>query len=397
MKALSLNRFKKVGQKKEGDNTKALSKSIQQETEKLHVLENDLDDLMRRITTANKQADLFSKLDLLKDAVSVKSDVLRKNFSLNQDSFEKVTGKKLADSEEAALDDILVNLSTKEKDQTDSSKALVSKLDKLKANNESDGVALKKIEDNLSSHTANILKVIEKNEIDQFEELVQEAEEDYNTATYNLNTFDVTKSFKVKAIEIAKQSKCCTLCNRGFSNSELDTFILEVQQNLNNVTAKKLQEDVDSTKKDVDQMKAINYDVLQYRFLTKEVSNYKLLIQKRVEEIQQLQKEYDILENSLEETKNSLNEANRLKQPLSNIARLRDEINHSQKQIEDVQLELDASGASSMSMNELQKLQQEKNFELKRLRQSIADATVERDSLQKSFLELKGRSRTRSF
>lgn len=381
---------KKLAKKKEGDNTKALSKSIQQDTEKLHVLENDLDDLMRRITTANKQADLFSKLDLLKDAVSVKNDVLQKNLSLNQDSFEKITGKKLADSGEAALDDILVNLNTKEKDQMDSSKALVSKLDKLKANNESDSVALKKIEDNLSSHTANILKVIEKNEIDQFEELVQEAEEDYNTATYNLNTFDVTKSFKVKAIEIAKQSKCCTLCNRGFSNSELDTFILEVQQNLNNVTAKKLQEDVDSTKKDVDQMKAINYDVLQYRSLTKEVSNYKLLIQKRVEEIQQLQKEYDILENSLEETKTSLNEANRLKQPLSNITRLKDEINHSKKQIEDVQLELDASGASSMSMNELQKLQQEKNFELKRLRQSIADATDERDSLQKELSRIEG-------
>lgn len=381
---------KRLAKKKDQDNTSELSKTIQEDTQQLQSLENELDDLMRKITTANKQADLFSKLDLLKDAVSVKQNVLDKSVSQNQESFEKITGKQLSDSSEADLDKALGGSQSKEKEQLEASKLLVSKLDRLKANNESDSSALKKLEGSLSSHTSNILKVIEKDEIEQYEELVKEAEEDLNTATYNLNTFDVTKSFKVKAIEIAKQSKCCTLCNRGFSNSELDTFILEVQLNLNNVTAKKLQEDVDATKKDVDQMKAISYDVLQYRSLVSEVENYKLLILQRSKEIDELQQENDALEKTLAETKLFLTEANRLRQPLSNIARLRDEIAHSQKQIDEVQGELDASGASSMSMTELQKLQQEKNFQLKKLRQGIVDATEERDSLQKDFSRLEG-------
>lgn len=381
---------KRLAKKKEQDNTSELSKTIQDDTQLLQSLENELDDLMRKITTANKQADLFSKLDLLKDAVSVKQNVLDKSVRQNQESFEKITGKQLGDSSEAALDQVIAASQSKEKDQLEASKLLVSKLDKLKANNESDSRALKKLESSLSTHTSNILKVIEKSEIEQYEELVKEAEEDLNTATYNLNTFDVTKSFKVKAIEIAKQSKCCTLCNRGFSNSELDTFILEVQLNLNNVTAKKLQEDVDATKKDVDQMKAISYDVLQYRSLVTEVENYKLLILQRSTEIDELQQEYDSSDKTLAETKLFLTEANRLKQPLSNIIRLRDEIAHSQKQIDEVQGELDASGASSMSMTELQKRQQEKNFQLKKLRQGIVDATEERDSLQRDFSRLEG-------
>lgn len=381
---------KRLAKKKEQDNTNELSKTIQQDTQLLQSLENELDDLMRKITTANKQADLFSKLDLLKDAVSVKQNVLDKSVRQNQESFEKITGKPLDTSSEAALDKIIVASQSKEKEQLEASKLLVSKLDKLKANNESDSRALKKLESSLSTHTSNILKVIEKSEIEQYEELVKEAEEDLNTATYNLNTFDVTKSFKVKAIEIAKQSKCCTLCNRGFSNSELDTFILEVQLNLNNVTAKKLQEDVDATKKDVDQMKAISYDVLQYRSLVTEVEDYKLLILQRSTEIDKLQQEYDSSDKTLAETKLFLTEANRLKQPLSNITRLRDEIAHSQKQIDEVQGELDASGASSMSMAELQKMQQEKNFQLKKLRQGIVDATEERDSLQRDFSRLEG-------
>lgn len=381
---------KKLSRKKDNDNTKELSQSIQQDTDKLHNLENDLDDLMRKITTANKQADLFSKLDLLKDSLAVKEEVLSKSIQQNQDSFEKITGKKLADEGEAALNEVLETTQKKEHEQLLSSKSLASKLDKLRANEESDNSALKKLEKALSTHTSNILKVIEKDEISQYEELVKEAEEDYNTATYNLNTFDVTKSFKVKAIEIAKQSKCCTLCNRGFSNTELDTFIKEVQQNVNNVTAKKLQEDVDATKKDLDLMKAINYDVLQYRSLTTEVANYKKQMESRGTEMKELQLQHDEVEKSLEETKSVLSDLNRLRQPIINITRLRDEISHFQKQIDDVKSELDTDGASTMTMAELQKLQQERSFEVKRLRQSISNNTDERDLQLKELSRLEG-------
>ncbi|PVH20965.1 hypothetical protein CXQ85_004481 [Candidozyma haemuli] len=381
---------KKLSRKKDNDNTKELSQSIQQDTDKLHNLENDLDDLMRKITTANKQADLFSKLDLLKDSSAVKEEVLSKSIQQNQDSFEKITGKKLADEGEAALNEVSETTQKKEHEQLLSSKSLASKLDKLRANEESDNSALKKLEKALSTHTSNILKVIEKDEISQYEELVKEAEEDYNTATYNLNTFDVTKSFKVKAIEIAKQSKCCTLCNRGFSNTELDTFIKEVQQNVNNVTAKKLQEDVDATKKDLDSMKAINYDVLQYRSLTTEVANYKKQMESRGTEMKELQSQHDEVEKSLEETKSVLSDLNRLRQPIINITRLRDEISHFQKQIDDVKSELDTDGASTMTMAELQKLQQERSFEVKRLRQSISNNTDERDLQLKELSRLEG-------
>lgn len=379
---------KKLERKKNDDNSIALSETIERDTERHDALEHELDNLMRKLTNANKQADLLSKLDLLKDSLSVKEEVHAKNIKQNESAFEKVTGKKLDGDFEKSLQQTMAETQAEVTEKTAKLNSLKSQMDKLRANEESDAASLSKQEKSLATHTSSILKIIEKDEIPQYEELVKETEEDFNTATYNLNTFDVTKSFKVKAIEIAKQSKCCTLCNRGFSSDELDTFINEVQQNLNTVTASKLQEDVDTTKKDLDLMNAIRYDVLQYRSLISEVSSCKEQVQKKRAALSEIQQEHDKLEESLDVLRSALDEAAILKQPISNIARLKDEIAHIRKQIDEVEQELDSDGGSAMSMAELQKSQQEKSFELKKLRQSIASAKDERDVKQKDLARI---------
>lgn len=381
----------KLERKLTSSSVKQLQQQIEDDNSKISLLELELDDLMRKINTANKQSDLYSKIDLLKDAHSVKSDVIDKSTESNKKGFRDATGEELnAVNCETLLDSKIHESFTAMEESLKVVKEIDSKINSCKAFVNSHELALLEVESKTKLCFTKILGTLEEREIPEYESLLKELEEDHKTAVYNVNTFDVTKSYKIKAIEVAKQSKCCTLCNRGFDNPEVEHFIKELQANINSLTAEKLQDDLKNTTEDLEAMKAINFDVLQYRKLKEDAFAMASETVTKKKELENLTKEQDGATQILESTKAAYERLSELKKPIDNLARIAEENLALEKQIADLVEELNDYGASSLSMAELQKLQQIKSAELKALRQSIADAAEGRTSQQKDISRLEG-------
>lgn len=379
----------KLEKKKETSSVNSLKEVMIQDKKKLTSLEVELDDLMRQIATSNKQSDIHSKIDLLKESKSLKKNVLDKSVSSNQADFEKLTGSKLqAEGCESTLEICIKNL----QEETDALQELLgssnNELSSMNARLESTNAAFSEMELKIKNHKNNILAVLEESEVDEYERLLQELEDDHKSAVYNLNTFEVTKSYKVKAMDIAKKTRCCTLCNRGFNGGELSKFETELQNNINSLTADKFTDDVEATMKDLQEMKNIHFDILQYRKLTKELQQLKTEAEIQRESIREKESNIKLEKTKLEQMRFKLEQIRELTKPVEGIHRVFGEIANIESQLLLLQDELEEFGSSVVTVSELQREQQKKNFEVKNLRQAISDATEEINSLQRELSKL---------
>lgn len=379
----------KLERKRENSSVKLLQEEIEKDKTKLLDLETELDELMKKITTANKQSDVYSRIDFLKDSRGLKSNIMQKAIESNLARFSELTGLDLeAEDCESVLDDCLKKLQKEngvlQSQFGDSNNELSSMETRL----ENSKQALLDMESKFKNHQSNILAALEEREIPDYEKLLKELEDDHKAAVYNLNTFEVTKSFKIKAIEIAKQTKCCSLCNRGFNSSELTKFETELQNNINAITADKLTEDVEATMKDLQELKDIQFDILQYRKLSKDLQSSKAEIKPQADVIEERKVKITKEKSALDQSKLQLDQIDQLKKPVENIHRVFVELAGIDKQLAVLQEELEEFGSSSLTMSELQKLQQQKNFEVKGLRQTISDSTDECTSQQREIAKL---------
>ncbi|SGZ55535.1 CIC11C00000005645 [Sungouiella intermedia] len=258
----------------------------------------------------------------------------------------------------------------------------------MNARLESTNAAFSEMELKIKNHKNNILAVLEESEVDEYERLLQELEDDHKSAVYNLNTFEVTKSYKVKAMDIAKKTRCCTLCNRGFNGGELSKFETELQNNINSLTADKFTDDVEATMKDLQEMKNIHFDILQYRKLTKELQQLKTEAEIQRESIREKESNIKLEKTKLEQMRFKLEQIRELTKPVEGIHRVFGEIANIESQLLLLQDELEEFGSSVVTVSELQREQQKKNFEVKNLRQAISDATEEINSLQRELSKL---------
>lgn len=381
----------KLDLKKQSSNVKSLQEEIDLNKKKLSSLETGLDDLMRKIASSNKRSDIHSKIDLLKDSKSLKSNILKKAISANQAEFEELTGTELkADSCEATLDGCIKKLQLENEELQELLGVSNNELSSMNARLESTIKALLDTELKIKTHKSKILAILEEAEIGDYEKLLQELEDDHKSAMYNLNTFEVTRSYKMKAIDIAKKTKCCTLCNRGFKGGELSKFESELQNNINSLTADKFTEDVEATMKDLREMNDIHFDVLQYRKSTKELQALKTDVDNQREAIKENQSQNNLVKERLDQTKYNLDRARELSKPIEIIHRVFGEIGTIDSQLLLLQDELEEFGSSPMTMSELQKEQQQKNFEVKSLRQAISDATEDVNTIQRELSKLDG-------
>lgn len=352
-------------------------------------LEAELDELMHKINAANKMSDLTSRVALLKESRSEKETVADRLVSLYQSRFLELVGADLASEAGESLMDQRVAHETKQmheernnwlkaKENLENAKSLLHYTKQQASLRE----AKKK------THLTNIEKVISDAEIPQYEKIIQEMEDDYKTAVYNLNTFEVTKSYKAKAMEIARSAKCCVLCNRAFAEKELSAFLDATDANIKSLTADKLTDDVKVLFNELDEMKSINVDVLEYRRITNETEDDGQEAANAALELANalMQK----AELAFKASEQRLEKLTALAKPVAQIGRTKEEIGALDKQLQYLEAELQDQFGSVQTMEELQALHQQKSFEVKKLRQTVSDHIDKRTNLQKELSNLEG-------
>lgn len=379
----------KFEERKNDGSIKTIISQIEADEAKLSVLDYETDDIARKLASSNKQSDLHAKLDVIKESNQLKNAAIEKLVAANNETFAQAIGLPIdVDTCDSVVEG---KLSEVQKEVSVKQKAVNSKLEEHKSTDtllKSDEVSLTLLRNKHASYKANVLKVIKEEEIEEYEEIVNELEEDHNATLHNLNTFDVSKTFKIKAIEIAKSKEECSLCLRHFEGPDVKHFISLLEENLRTMSVEKFQENVDNAKKELDKVKAVNSDVLQYRKLSVDIHELEEKIKGSSLLVQQGKVAYEDEMRGLEEINTRSDTLTSLKKSMGSIMRIRDEISDNVKQISSIEEELSEYGGSTISVSELQKLQQLKNLEIRHLRQSIDENKELRNQNQREISRL---------
>lgn len=350
-----------------------LEAAIAEKTAALQAVDAELDDLMRRIAAASKHNEARARLDLLKEALEVKSAVHTKAVAQHGPEFLALTETALGAGAEVALDQKVVSV----KDQLTGILAAWGACQKrhdllghklTAAQGQRDAA-----QRTIANHKARITAVLSEAEIPEYEKIAAEMEEDYKTAVYNLNTYEVTSSYKAKAVELAKLQKCCALCLRGMTLEEVEVFSNEIKASIEVATKEQFEKDVQLTLEDLDALKAVHVDVVQLRKAQPEAETLELTIRQLEADLAAAQHELEELETQKTNCQAQLDALERLAKSVASIFRQETEIGDIKKQIADSSLEFLAL-EGTQSLAELQKAQQRKTLEAKAVRQEIATA-----------------------
>lgn len=365
-----------------------LQERINTEKSKVIELERENDELMKSINSANRMGEAYNKVDILKESLSVNTTMLQKYTTAHNDEFQRLVGESLEPLTcEKVLDSALrTNNETLKAPEADLQKTKSfhsAKVSELEASQ----TLLQQLKTESQTHLDIIKKVIEIDDIPLYEELLKETEEDFKAAQYNCNTFEVTKSFKTKAISIAEENGCCALCNRGMNGDEKNAFITDVQLSILSATFDKLKEDLGSIQKELDDMKLIQYEVREWERKKKALVDVEQLIVTKHSEADNLQTTIALALQKKEKLSQLAEELSALGKPISKMNNLFEEKLNLEKQIESLRNEYDLN-QDSKSVNELQKLQQQKTSELKLLRASIEDSMEEKSNKERDLSRL---------
>lgn len=352
-------------------------------------LEMDLEQLVSDLAAASSLAELHTKRTLVQSNYTRKKNQLERICADLKLQYEKLVGSPLNAADITPLDEKVSELELERKDIQASVSKLQKEVNMAVATAQSTENSLQTARHKLKQHASAIRAIISEEDIPKYEELVNEIEEDHKTAVFNLNTFEVTRSYKVKAIAIAKANKCCALCNRGFGEGEESRFVKELEESVKVLTTEKLQEDLNSTANDLEEMKSIHVDVIQWRKLIDETLTLKTTVESLNIKSEEAKASLFKEEGSLSGLIDKLSKLLELKSPIAAFSRDSVELNDLNDELNDLNEKLGAVGPD-VSIFELQSLQKKKNSEAKTLRQAIADSVEELQSLQNESTRLDG-------
>ncbi|CUM64718.1 uncharacterized protein PRCAT00002328001 [Priceomyces carsonii] len=382
----------KYTETKELNELSKINEKINKDKERLGVLENDMEILNKKINLSNKQSDTRARLSFLKDSLKAKRSFLEKLIASIQKDFEKFTGQKFAvESGKSIIDNNLEKTHDQVKDVKSESEMIRKQSSALKTTIELDELNLRKTEEHLGLSEIEIVKMISINEIPSFEQILLEAEDDYNTTYENLNTAEVSRQFKIKAIEVSEREKHCQLCQRPFDEPGLKAFINLLKNSLEDEVTKKFESDFENAKKDLESLRLISNDVLSFRSASKDKKELIKSMEENKNKFESVTKKLDEIEGTFEDLELKNQVLASLKGKVEEIRRYYNEVNQIGEQINIFNNELETYGASSHSISDLQEEQQKKNIEIKTLRHLIADNTEAKYEVQRDLSRLENK------
>ncbi|CCE72828.1 Piso0_000424 [Millerozyma farinosa CBS 7064] len=367
----------------------ALQRSIDDLSSSVNHLEFECEELSRKIVSSNKSSDIHARISLISEEIDVKKKTLNNIISNQRDLFESVTNQLFDISN---CEKIIKDLSSLKQKMSDELRDSLSSIERKKNSLET---LLKSKEELLNAkklQTANQLKTISnelsKEEISSFEKILEEVQENYHITQEALNTFEVSKQFKIKAIGVAESSNNCALCLRDFDSPGLKKFLDFLKADVKKMDVKELEDNLNTSKKELDSIRSVHSNVIEYRKLN--------------DECEALSQEIEMLKTQISDQDNALRSKVDLKEPLnrdignldtlrknvSDLISLNDDIISKTKGLTELRDQLMVYGTSDQSLDDLQKAQTEKNDKIKDLRRQLSERVDLKYSAQRDISRL---------
>lgn len=371
------------------------SQQIKEKNDQMIILENEMEELQVKISRTNQQADLFAKLGLLKKSLQEKQSELEELIQdLKTDSKAHEWGLQYEHDVDMEFKKFYINmqkeLSSKSRQQAEVDKKFMGVSLQL-GNTE---MELRKNEELISKTIKNLEGSLPEDcDINDYTEIVGEAEISYRTALENLKIHQTTLEFNKKALEIAQTESCCYLCSRKFDDDEFKSNILgKLKEKTDDKFDTALRETVDNEREYLTSLRELEKEVLS---LNESKTRVKKLSGKATDfcgETTKVRKELDTVNGELELIKGDKDHIEKDLRPLvENIVRLRKalkELENDTKSITDELAIYRSSEGKVETVEELQTEQRIKNESLRKLRKEVGQLQEEREAKSKEHSNL---------
>lgn len=369
--ALLADLREKLEKCREKDEIGSIISQMNKQRSAITAMEEELEQILGKITVSNRRSESLARLSILKENIehhTTSLTVLKLQAKKSFDDAILKTFAQVLKDRRAGLADARDDFENAKSLHSQSSNGLKQLTD-----------GLHRLESELAETRGEVEEVLPANtSIDDYDELLGEYEEDYETALQNSKFQTVTLDFNTKAIQIAQSQNCCLLCRRGFDSPGLENFLELLSQSNEKLRLQNLSEEKDSIKRELDCLRGVSKKVFRVKSLTQELSDTKkklLVSQHNAEETEQALR---VAEASYDEARAAFNSAEAVKPTVDEIDRLEEEVAQFRNEVEAGERELRFYGVNE-SLEELQSLQSLKSSELKTLRTELSRQQDSRD------------------
>lgn len=350
------------------------------ESEKSEMLEIDkkLAILNNQIFKYNQDLDLNYKFDNLNVLINEKKKYIEELVNDIQEDFH--LNINLDSNIDSNLNEIqtnielnLKNLNSKLKSINDDNNYINNKLNETQYNLNFHQNQKKKTDNLICVSKNNILKVMKESEVDSFDSLFLKKKTIYEQALESFNVQESKKILNKTAINFAKNQNKCVLCNKHLDCHELDIFINELHNTINDDKILNLKKEIDEKKKDIDLFISIQNDVLNFK-------NAKIDQDQTLLSIENEKKNFDIFSENkrkniitMQTIEKSIEIENEVNLKILNLKKAQEEINEYEGQIKEIQKTLKINQESFKNINDLRLEEKFLYNEKKRLHKTITE------------------------
>ena len=354
--------------------------------DRLSILEDESEELDKKFSETHEQTNLFARRDVIKETRKENKENISALVATYADKFKSDVGIEMnIESFEEQLHLRTKSLNETLKNEEKTMNKMKMEKDSLEIEKKNLISSTKEFEKKLEELQFIITQKIDEKEICEYEKIVEELEEDYQNTLEALNTFEVTRQFKIKSIEIAERRGHCTLCLRTFESDGLKAFLTMLRDDVQNMNISQLKENTDVSKNDLEAMKDINKEILTYRDVLQNFRSSKNQISQLDSEILNKEKGLKTFEEHVSNARHQMEFHKNLCLDMADITRLKINIATADKQMEVIEEQLQNIGLPSLSSKEVKDNYGKLKKEIKDLRMSLQDKIEIKFSTQQNI------------
>lgn len=378
--------LKELLEVKNAKRVRTLESEINSKNSELLALEYELEDLSNKLIRSDKQSDVQTRLKIKTELKEENGKKLNELLSRIKRIYSKTMGSDFNSStytkdidgmsqelqeERASLEEKLIKSTAELESNTTTIKTDRNKIQEYKK----DSANIKK----------DILNLLDEDEIDSYEKILADLETSYRNVTEDVNTSEVTRQFNVTAIKIATEKHSCLLCKRSFDESSLSVFLEHLKKSVKEDKMEEISKQAAVIEKELQEMTSIGPKVRLWKELREKLKNTEESL-KASEALQfSVQSEVNKLTSSLKHLKEKQESLKSLHDPLSEMKRLNAETESISVELDELQEILGDSSVESKPVHELQRLQFQKNADIKMARQVLNDLVDEKNREQRKI------------
>ncbi|CUS24357.1 LAQU0S15e02674g1_1 [Lachancea quebecensis] len=386
------------------DEINSIGSQIKEKNASILLMEDDLEKNQRELLKVNEQADLSAKYSLIQQSLNKKKSEVDNLVS-------KVAADKRAQEWNLSLESDLefefrkahINLQkefallTQENIKTTKNLAekefLLAQLRREKdINDERLGKLNKKITEGLPEDCS----------IDDYTTVVEETEESYRVAVENLKMHKTTLEFNLKALEVAKESNCCYLCQRKFHDArEQSTLLQELQSRTDTKFEETLTKIVEEEKEYLHSLRKLENDVSSVKNLKESQEAISLKYEEASKDLQQKSSEAADSDSKVQKVKRDIEYTETVLRPLvENLSRVAKELKALESEFQNISDEVRVRNGlenNFKTVDELQSVQKRLNDSLRVARKDIGLLQETKETKSREYNNLLGLIREKAF